>query len=157
MAITTAVCNSFKTELLAMTPHAAGNTYKLVLIKTGHSGTYNKSCTSAGVPGTGAPSTSNVGTDACAASGTYAVAGFTLSGFAAALDTDTATLDFADPAAATGTTISADGCMIYNDTAAGKNSLSCHAFAGAPIISTAGNFTVTLPAATAAAATIRIA
>jgi hypothetical protein len=31
MAITAAICNSFKQELLAMTPHAAADVYKIAL------------------------------------------------------------------------------------------------------------------------------
>jgi hypothetical protein len=155
-SITTAVCNSFKTELLAMTPHAAGNTYKLVLIKAGYSGTYGKGTTNVGTPGTDAPSTSNLGTDAHPTSGDYSsVNGLTLSGFTVALDTDTATLDFADPSVLTGTTISADGAIIYNSSQ-GNKAVSVHSF-GATVTSTAGNYTITLPAATAAAATVRIA
>lgn len=155
-SITTAVCNSFKTELLAMTPHTAANTYKLVLIKAGYTGTYGKGTTNVGTPGASAPSTSNLGTDAHATSGDYSsVNGITLSGFAVALDTDTATLDFADPAVLTGTTISADGAIIYNSSQSNK-AVAVYNFGGT-ITSTAGNYTITFPAATAAAATVRIA
>ena len=156
MAITTAFANSFKTELLAMTPHTAADVYKLVLIKTSHVGTYNKSTTNVGTPGTGTPSTSNLGTDAVAASGGYAsVDGITLAGFAASLDGDTAILTFTDPGALAGVTASADGCIIYNSSRANR---VCwvYAFAGAPIASTAGPFDVNLPAAAAATAVIRI-
>ena len=156
MAITTKVCDSFLNEILSMTPHLAADTYKLVLIKTSHGGTYNEEITNAGVPGTGAPTTSNLGTDAVPTSGTYDVAGVTLTGFTVTTDNDTAILDFADPAAFTGTTISADGAMIYNSSRSNR-AVAVFAFSGAPIISTAGNFTVTLPAAAAATALIRIA
>ena len=157
MAITTAFVNSFKTELLAMTPHTAADTYMLVLIKTGHAGTYNKATTNVGTPGTGTPSSSNLGTDAVAASGGYtSVNGMALAGFSASLDTDTAMLTFTDPAAWAGVTASADGCIIYNSSRAGRV-CAVYAFAGAPITSTAGPFDVNLPAAAAATALIRIA
>lgn len=157
MTITTAVANSFKSELLAMTPHTAADVYKLLLIKTGHAGTYNKSTTSVGTPGTGTPSTSNVGTDAVAASGGYAsVDGITLAGFAASLDGDTAILTFTDPGVLSGVTASADGCVIYNSSRSNKV-CGVYAFAAAPVASTAGSFDVNLPAAAAATAVLRIA
>lgn len=157
MAITNAICNSFKQELMAMTPHTAADTYKLVLIKNGHTGTYNKSTTNVGTPGTGTPSSSNLGTDAVAVSGDYnSVNGITLAGFAASLDTDTAILTFTDPSALTGTTISADGCIIYNSSRSNR-AVAVYAFSGAPIVSTGGNFDINLPAAAAATGLIRIA
>lgn len=156
MTITTAFCNSFKAELLAMTPHTAADTYKLVLIKAGHAGTYNANTTAVGTPGTGTPSASNLGTDAVAVSGDYAsVNGITLAGFAASLDTATGILTFTDPAALTGTTISADGCIIYNSSRSNK-ALAVYAFSST-VTSTSGNFDINLPAAAAATAVIRIA
>jgi hypothetical protein len=144
MAITTATCNSAKVEFINGV-HLAAHVYKMALIKTGHSGTYSKSTTAAGTPGTGAPSTSNLGTDEVAASGTYPAGGVTLTGRTVALSTDTAYLDFAAMAQQTGFTGSADGCMVYNDTVAGKPALYVGAFAGAPIAATAGTFDVAIP------------
>ena len=156
MAITTAMCNSFKTELLAMTPHTSIDAYMLVLIKGGHTGTYNASTTAVGTPGTGVPSASNLGTDAVAASGGYtSVNGMALAGFAASLDTSTGILTFTDPAAWATATISADGCIIYNSSRTNK-ALAVYSF-GSTITSTAGNFDVNLPAVAAATGLIRIA
>lgn len=163
MAVTTAVCNQFKADLLGMAVHAAGNTYKLVLIKNGHTGTYGAGTVSVGatVDGTGTPSTTLLGTDAISASnstmGTYPVTGFTLSGFSATLQSTTGCLDFTAPAAATSTTISASGCILYNSTQATGKSLACYAFAGAPIVSTAGNFTITFPSVGASTSLIQLA
>jgi len=163
MAVTTAVCNQFKADLLGMATHAAGNTYKLILVKNGHGGTYGAGTISVGatVDGTGTPSTTLIGTDAISSSnstmGTYPVTGFTLSGFSASLNSSTGCLDFTAPAAATGTTISASGAIIYNSTQATGKSLACYAFAGAPIASTAGNFTITFPAVGASTSLIQIA
>lgn len=164
MAVTTEVCNQFKADLLGMATHAAGNTYKLILIKNGHAGTYGAGTigvgASAAVDGTGTPSTTLIGTDAISSSnstmGTYPVTGFTLSGFSASLNTSTGCLDFTAPAAATGTTISASGAILYNSTQATGKSLACYAFAGAPIVSTAGNFTITFPAVGASTSLVRI-
>jgi hypothetical protein len=159
MAVTTAVCNQFKADLLGMAVHAAGNTYKLVLVKNGHAGTYGAGTISVGatVDGSGSPTTTLLGTDAVTASGTYGVTGFTLSGFSATLQTSTGCLDFTMATAATGTTISASGAILYNSTQATGKSLACYAFAGAPIVSTGGNFTVTAPAVGASTSMIQIA
>lgn len=156
MAITTAMCNSFKSELLAMTPHTAADSYFVVLIKAGHAGTYGASTTNVGTPGTGTPSSSNLGTDAVTASGDYAsVNGMALAGFAASLDGSTGILTFTDPAAWTGTTISADGAIVYNSS---RSNRTCGVFAFASTVtSTAGDFNLNLPAAAAATALLRVA
>lgn len=156
MAVTTAFCNSFKSELLAMTPHTAIDSYFLVLIKAGHTGTYGAGTINIGTPGTGTPTASNLGTDAVAASGGYSsVNGMVLAGFAATLDTATGILTFTDPAAWATATISADGCIIYNSSRAGR-ALAVYSFGGT-VTSTAGSFDVNLPVAAAATALIRIA
>jgi hypothetical protein len=162
MAITTAVCNQFKADVLGMATHAAGNTYKLVLVKASHSGTYGAGTVSVGatVDGTGTPSTTLLGTDAISASnstmGTYPVTGFTLSGFSATLQSSTGCLDFSAPSAATGTTISADGAILYNSTQATGKSLACYSF-GSAVTSTAGNFTISVPAVGASTSMVRVA
>ena len=144
MAITTATTNSAKTEFLNGI-HLAAHVYKIAFIKTGHSGTYSKATTAFG-SSSGAPTTSNLGTDEVAASGTYVAGGVTLTGRTVALATDTAYLDFSNMAQITGFTGSADGAMIYNDTVAGKPALWVGAFANAPVAATAGTFDVTIPA-----------
>ena len=162
MAITTAVCNQFKADVLGMAVHAAGNTYKLVLVKSGHSGTYGAGTISVGatVDGTGTPSTTLLGTDAISSSnstmGTYGVTGFTLSGFSATLQSSTGCLDFSAPSAATGTTISASGAILYNSTQATGKALACYDFGGT-VASTAGNFTISVPSVGASTSMIRIA
>lgn len=156
MTITSAFVNSFKLELAALTPHAPGDVFKALLIKTVHAGTYDKNITNVGTPGTGTPSTSNVGTDAVAVSGDYnSVDGITLAGFSAVLDGDVSYITFTDPAALAGTTISADGMIIYNSTRGGRV-CAVYAFASAPRISTGGPFDINLPAAAGATALIRI-
>jgi hypothetical protein len=162
MAITTAVCNQFKADVLGMAVHAAGNTYKFALIKSGHAGTYGAGSISVGatVDGTGSPTTTLLGTDAISASnstmGTYPVTGFTLSGFSATLQTSTGCLDFTAPAAATGTTISASGGLLYNSTQATGKTLAAYDFGGT-VTSTAGNFTLSFPSVGASTSMIRVA
>lgn len=153
--MTSAICNSYKQEILQGV-HEAADVYKFVLIKSTGTGTYNKNSTNAGSPGSGPPSTSNVGTDEVATSGTYTAGGTTLSGFSVTLQGDTAVLDFTAPAAFTGATISADGLVIYNSTQ-GNKMVAVYAFSGGPIVSTNGTFTISMPAVGASTSLIRIA
>ncbi len=141
MAITAAICNSFKTELLAMTPHTAGDTYKIALFTS--AATLSKATTAYAA-------TNEVGN-----SGDYAAGGQTLVGFTVTLDTDTAILDWTTDPLWTGATITARGALIYNSSRSNK-AVAVLDFGG-DITSTAGNFLVTLPAAAAATAVIRIA
>lgn len=158
MAMTTSVCNSFKQELFTAThnlTNGTGHTWKGVLVKSGHAGTYNKSITNVGTPGSGSPSTSNLGTDAHATTGDYnSVNGVTLTSATPALSTDTACCDFAD-VSLNSTTISADGLIIYNSSASGKTA-SVHSF-GSTQTTSNGTFSITFPAADASNAVIRLA
>ena len=153
MTISSAICNSFKTELLAMTPHTAGDTYKLVLIKSSASRSYGADQTAVGTPGTSTPSTSNLGTDAVPTSGTYPLAGVELTNFSATLDGSTAILTWDDPGPFTSATISADGAILYNSTRSNK-AVAVFSF-GATVSSLSGSFDLVLPEATASTALIR--
>lgn len=154
MALTSCVSPTFKQALLAMTPHQAGDTYKLVLIKAGHTGTYDTTMTAGGTPGTGAPSSTNIGTDEVSASGSYSSGGITLSGFSATLQGTTGCLDFTIPAV-TGATISAVGGVIVNSTR--SNAIVGIYDFGGTVTSTNSTFTVTAPAVGATTSMIRIA
>lgn len=140
MAITAALCNSFKRELLAMSPHTAADVYKIALYTS--AATLSKATavyTATGeVSGTG-----------------YTAGGQTLAGFAATLDTDTAVLDWTTDPVWAGATLTARGALIYNSTRA--NAAVAVLDFGADFTSTNAPFTVTLPAATAAAGLVRIA
>jgi hypothetical protein len=141
MAITAAVTNSFKQELLSMTPHTAADTYKIALYTS--TATLSKATTAYSA-------TNEVGN-----SGSYAAGGITLAGFSVTLDTDTAILDWTTDPTATTATITARGALIYNSSRSNK-SVAVLDF-GSDITSTNGTFTVALPAPTAAAGTVRIA
>jgi hypothetical protein len=140
MAITASVCNSFKQELLAMTPHTAADTYKLALYTS--AATLSKATTAYSA-------TNEVGN-----SGSYAAGGLTLVGFTVTLDTDTAILDWTTDPVATTATITARGALIYNSSRSNK-AVAVLDF-GADITSTAGNFTVALPVPAAATGLVRI-
>lgn len=137
MAITTAICNSYKLELLGGT-HQAGDVYKMALYTS--SAALDKTTTvysaTNEVAGTG-----------------YTAGGITLAGEARALDGDTAMLDFSDPTWSAAT-ITAAGCLIYNSSRANK-AVAAYSFGG-NVTSTGGNFTVQIPAAAAATALVRV-
>ncbi len=84
----------------------------------------------------------------------YATGGQALAGFAVTLDTNTAVLDFTTDPTWPSASFTARGALIYNSTKANK-AVAVLDF-GADITATNGTFTVTLPAATAAAGLIRI-
>lgn len=141
MAITQAFCNSFKTELLAMTPHTAADVYKIALYTS--LATLSKA------------TTAYTATNEVANGGGYTTGGATLSGFTAALDTDTAYLDWSTDPTWAAATITARGALIYNSSR--TNKALCVLDFGLDVISTNGTFTVQLPGAAAATALIRVA
>lgn len=145
MAITTALCNSFKQELLGGVHDLDTDTIKIALIKDTPTGTYNKSTTNY----------SDVTGNSDEATGTgYTAGGNTLTSPSITLDGDTAIVDFADTIWSTAT-ISADGCILYNSSA--SNAAIAVIDFGGTVTSTAGDFNVSFPAADASNAIIRIA
>ena len=142
MAITSAIPTSFKQELLVVTHNfttSSGNSFKLAL--------YTSSAT------LGATTTAFTKTGQ--ASGTnYTSGGATLTSVTPTTSGTTALCDFADLTFGTAT-VTARGCMIYNDTQSDK-AVAVIDFGGDKT-STAGNFTIVFPAANATAAIIRLA
>jgi hypothetical protein len=142
MAITSAICSSFKQEVLVGTHNftaSSGNSFKLAL--------YTSSAT------LGAATTAFTTTGQ--ASGTnYTSGGSALTSVTPVLSGTTAVCDFADLTFGTAT-ITARGCMIYNDTQSDK-AVAIIDFGGDKT-STAGNFTVVFPSPTATGAIIRLA
>ena len=142
MAITSAVCSSFKQQVLVGTHNltaSSGNSFKLAL--------YTSSAT------LGAATTAFTTTGQ--ASGTnYTSGGNALTNITPVLSGTTAVCDFADLVFSTAT-VTSRGCMIYNDTNADK--AVCVIDFGADKTSTAGDFTVVFPSPTATGAIIRLA
>ena len=141
MAITSTLTTSFKVELLTATHNFAtnGNAFKLAL--------YTSSATMGAT--TTAYSTSQE------VSGTnYTAGGAALTNVTPSSTGTTAVTDFSDLTFSTAT-ITARGCMIYNDTNSDK-SVATIDFGGDKT-STAGDFTVVFPAKAASTAIIRIA
>jgi hypothetical protein len=145
MAITTAMCNSFKQELLGGVHDLDTNTLKIALIKASPTGTYGAATTNY----------SDVTGNSDEATGTnYTTGGNTLAGATISLDGSTAIIDFTDTTWSSAT-VSADGCVIYNTSQANK-AIATIDFGGTKT-STNGDFVVQFPAAAASTAIIRIA
>lgn len=145
MAITTAMCNSFKQELLGGVHDLDTDTLKLALIKTSMTGTYGAATTNY----------SDVTGNTDEATGTnYTAGGQALDGATITLDSSTAIVDFTDEVFGN-VTISTDGCIIYNSSQ-GNKAVAVIDFGGT-VSATAGDLTIEFPAAAAATAVIRIA
>ena len=146
MAITSAVCNSFKQEILEAEHNftaSTGNTFNLALYD---------SDASLGA-GTTAYTTSEEITNT---SGTaYSAKGKALTSVTPTLDSSTAVCDFAD-ISWTSASFTARGCLIFNDSHATDASVCAIDFGGDKT-ATSGTFTIQFPAASATAAIIRIA
>jgi len=143
MAITQAMCTSFKVELLTGThdfTNSTGDSFKLALYTS--SATLDASTT--------AYTVSNE------ASGTgYSAGGGTLTNVTPTSSGTTAFTDFADLTFSSAT-ITARGCLIYNDTESGDPAVAVLDFGGDKT-STNGDFTIQFPVADASNAIIRIA
>lgn len=140
MAITQAVCNSFKEDLLAGVHDLSTDTIKLAL--------YTSAATLDA--GTTAYASSNEVSDV----GTgYTAGGIALTGPVLSLDGSTAIVDF-DDATFASVSLTAAGALIYN---ASKSDLAIAVLDfGGDKTSTNGDFVVQMPAPAAATALIRI-
>ena len=145
MAITSAICTSFKQELLVGTHNftaTTGNTFKIALFT---------SDASLGASTT-AYSTSKEITNS---SGTaYTAGGATLTSVTPTTSGTTALCDFAD-VSYTSASFTANGALIYNDDQSDK-AVAVIAFGGDKTVSS-GTFTIQFPTADASNAIIRIA
>jgi hypothetical protein len=146
MAITSAICNSFKVEILTGVHNftaSTGDTFNLALYTS--SATLDKDTT--------AYDSTNEITNT---SGTaYSAKGNALTSVTPVLSTDTAVCDFANTSW-TSASFTARGCLIFNDDAAGDPAVCAIDFGGDKTV-TSGTFTIEFPAASAATAIIGIA
>ena len=142
MAITQAMCTSFKQELLTGThnfTNGTGDTFKIALFTS--SATLGASTTAYSVTN----ETSGTG---------YTAGGNTLTNVTPTTSGTTAFTDFADTTWSTAS-ITARGALIYNSTDSNKAVVVLDF--GADKTSTAGDFTIQFPTADASNAIIRIA
>lgn len=141
MAISQAVCNSFKKELLDGIHNfnsSGGDTFKIAL--------YTSSAT------LDATTTAYSATNEASGTG-YVAGGNTLTGQSTTQSTSTSYVDFSDSSWA-GSTITARGALIYNSTDSNKAVIVLDF--GSDKSSSASTFTVIFPSADATNAIIRV-
>ena len=146
MAITSAIANSFKQEILEAEHNftaSTGNTFKIALYTS--SATLSASTT--------AYSSSNEITNSSGT--TYTAGGASLTSVTPTLDSSTAVCDFSD-VSWTSASFTANGCLIYNDSHSTDAAVCAVAFGGDKTVSS-GTFTIQFPAAAATTAIVRIA
>ena len=145
MTISSAVCNSFKQEILVGTHNftaSSGNSFKLAMY------------TSSASLGAGTTAYSSSNEISNASGSAYTAGGKALTSVTPVLDGSTAVCDFAD-ISFTSASFTANGCLIYNDTQSDK-AVCVVAFGGDKTVSS-GTFTIQFPAAAASTAIVRIA
>ena len=143
MAITQAVCNTFKSEILGAVhdfDSGSGQVFKLAL--------YSSAAT------LDAATTVYTSTNEVSATGQYTAGGGVLASQQVSLDGSVAIVDFAD-LSFTGVTLTARGALIYNTSASSKS--VCVLDFGSDKTATSGTFTIQFPAFTSSAAILRIA
>ena len=153
MAITTALSNAFKLELLKGNHDFDNDTFRVALIKENPTGTFDATTVaytdlgSDQASGTGYTSTfDTVSTGAQAAIAT---------GYPQ-MDGTTAVMDF-DDAVFASVTVQADGCILYNPNAdSAANVIAVFDFGGT-VSATAGDFTIQFPAPGASTSILRLA
>ena len=146
MAITSAVCNSFKVEILKGVHNftaSSGDTFNLAL--------YTSSA-SLGASTTAYTTSNEISNTSGSA---YTPKGKALTSVTPVLDSSTAVCDFAD-VSFTSASFTANGCMIFNDSATSDPAVCVIAF-GSDKTVTSGTFTIQFPAADASSAILRIA
>jgi hypothetical protein len=146
MAITSAICNSFKVEILTGVHNftaSTGDTFNLALYTS--SATLDKDTT--------AYSSTNEITNTSGSA--YSAKGNALTSVTPVLSSDTAVCDFANTSW-TSASFTANGCLIFNDDVAGDPAVCAIAFGGDKTV-TSGTFTIEFPAASAGTAIIGIA
>ena len=145
MANTSAICNSFKTEILKAVHNftaSTGNTFKIALF------------TSSATLGAGTTAYAATGMNEMSGTG-YTAGGKALTSVTPTLDSTTACCDF-DDISWTSATFTANACLIYNDDASGDPAVCAVAFGGDKAVSS-GTFTIQFPAKAATTAIVRIA
>ena len=143
MAITSAICNSFKQEILEAEHNftaSTGNTFNLALYDS--DAVLNKS------------TTVYTTSEELATTGGYTAKGNALTSVTPVLDSDTAVCDFANTSW-TSASFTARGCLIFNDD--NSDTSVCAIDFGGDKTVTSGTFTVEFPAAAASTAIIQIA
>ena len=146
MGITSAICNSFKQEILEAEHNftaSTGNTFNLALYDSGAD--LSKTTTAY----TSSEEITNTSGSA------YSAKGNALTSVTPVLDSDTAVCDFAN-SSWTSASFTARGCLIFNDSHSSDAAVCAIDFGGDKTV-TSGTFTIEFPAAAASTAIIQIA
>ena len=146
MAITSAICTSFKVEILKAVHNftaSSGNTFNIALYD---------SDASLGASTTAYTTSEEITNTSGSA---YTAKGKALTSVTPVASSTTAVCDFAD-ISWTSASFTARGCMIFNDSASGDPSVCCIDFGGDKT-ATSGTFTIQFPTADSSDAIIRIA
>ena len=145
MTITSAICNSFKVEILEAEHNftaSSGDTFNLALYDSGAD--LSKS------------TTVYTTSEELATTGGYTAKGIALTSVTPVLDSDTAVCDFSPNISWTSASFTARGCLIFNDSHSSDAAVCAIDFGGDKTV-TSGTFTVEFPAPAASTAIIRIA
>ena len=146
MAITSAICTSFKVEILKAVHNftaSSGNTFNIALYDSG---------ASLGASTTAYTTSEEISNTSGSA---YSAKGKALTSVTPVASSTTAVCDFSD-ISWTSASFTARGCMIFNDSASGDPSVCCIDFGGDKT-ATNGTFTIQFPTADSSDAIIRIA
>jgi hypothetical protein len=145
MAITTAICSTFKEELLEGLHNlgSSGNALKMGLFKQGVSGSYGAATTNY----------SNMGADETSGTG-YTAGGSAVTSAGVSLATTIGRADM-NNVQWTSASFSTDGCLLYNTTASNR-AIGVWSFGGTQTVS-AGTFLIQMPAVGDSTSLIRIA
>ena len=155
MAITTALSNAFKLELLKGNHDFDNDTFRVALIKQSPSGTYN--ATTAAYTDLGSDQASGSGYTSTFDTRSSGAAAAIATGFPkVAAGTTTAIMDF-DDAVFTSVTVQADGCILYNPNADSSADVIAVFDFGGTVSATAGDFTIQFPAPGATTSILRLA
>ena len=153
MAITTALSNAFKLELLKGNHDFDNDTFRVALIKENPTGTYDATTVAY----------TELGSDQASGAGYTSTFDTVSTGAEAAIatgypqmDGSTAVMDF-DDAVFASVTVQADGCILYNPNAdSAANVIAVFDFGGT-VSATAGDFTIQFPAPGASTSILRLA
>lgn len=157
---TTTVTNDFRRSLLEGGHNfkVAGLAYKILLIKTTATGAYDQTLSNVGTPGSGSPSTSNVGTDEASATG-YTSGGNTLAtNVAPAVSSNVATTSWTtNPTWTVSTSLTTICAVVYTADATlgtANRTVEVLDFGGTQTVT--GTLTIVLPANASGTAILRI-
>ncbi len=153
MARTSAICNSYKQEILVEGHNFTNGTDAFKLALFTENATLSKSTTAYTAPADGTADPTNTKEVSSTSTG-YTTGGNALTSTTPVLSGDTACCKFADTSF-TSASFTARGCLIYNST--NSNKAVCAINFGANKTVTSGTFTIQFPAQTAGNAIIQIA